>query len=115
VIHERHFERCPRPAFVIDQQVVDQDAVDQHTAADQHIVGQHAVSEHAANEHAADRRFARHNVVGWHVVFAPSVRWRQRRPGSGRVRIHQNGGSAKRRVRAELKSPREQARLIFNS
>jgi hypothetical protein len=120
VLHERHFERYPRPAsvvdqHVIDQHVVDQDAVDQRTAADQPIVERHAVNQHAANEHATDQRAARQSVVDWNVIFAPRIRWRQRRPGSGGVRFHQDGGSAKRRVRAELKSPREQAGLIFNS
>jgi hypothetical protein len=119
VLHERHFECCPRPASVVDQHVIDQHAVDQdadqHTTADQPTVDQHAVDEHAANKHATDHHSVRECAVDRHVVFPPRVRWRQRRPGSGGVRIHQDGGSAKRRVRAELKSPREQAGLIFNS
>jgi hypothetical protein len=115
VLHERHFERCPRAASVVDQLVVDQHAVDQDVVDQRAAADQPIVDQSAANERAADQRAVRQSVVDWNVNFAPRIRWRQRRPGSGGVRFHQDGGSAKRRVRAELKSPREQAGLIFNS
>ena len=72
-LHERHFERCPRAASVVDQHVVDQHAVDQD-AVDQR--NQPIVDQSAANERAADQRAARQSVVDWNVNFAPRIRWR---------------------------------------